>query len=578
MKFMINLSNKSKFTTTSIIIIMLGLVLLSIITYRQYNQVSESELMHTMSDHTAQSAGYINTWLEGRLGEVRETAESPILGQALKLNPQLDLTRKDESIHLLDELNQSRWNYVSGAYPNEYAALHIVNYLQPDEWGNPKNLKTLKARYYNVKDGTNKTDPWAEGAAVEAGMRYSQTAAVYDTIFKPVYSQAYGRNMVLMAAWRKDNKGNVLAGAAASLTIETIQQIAQQAGYGKKGYGFLLAQDGTFITHPNALWAMRGKTSTVSDRNMQQLGKLVSSTKSGIFRFSDNGEKRVAFYNSIPIAGWTLVTVADENELFASANELHVLMLVIISSIIIVTLMFAYIMFLLLNLKQSNAAREALENRNKELIATKETERKILQAEISVLQAQIQPHFLYNTLNSITALCRTDSLKAAELLEELSDYLQGKFRFNNMELIPLDQELDLVKSYLAIEQVRFGKRLEVEYHVEPNTNPFIPPLILQPLVENAVKHGVYPQRQGGIVRISIKNVDQETVISVTDNGVGMTADKVKHLLNDEGAQEVGVGLRNIQKRLQKHYGYGLEVQSIINKGTTVTVKIPNLAR
>lgn len=557
---------------------MLGLVLLSIITYRQYNQVSESELMHTMSDHTAQSAGYINTWLEGRLGEVRETAESPILGQALKLNPQLDLTRKDESIHLLDELNQSRWNYVSGAYPNEYAALHIVNYLQPDEWGNPKNLKTLKARYYNVKDGTNKTDPWAEGAAVEAGMRYSQTAAVYDTIFKPVYSQAYGRNMVLMAAWRKDNKGNVLAGAAASLTIETIQQIAQQAGYGKKGYGFLLAQDGTFITHPNALWAMRGKTSTVSDRNMQQLGKLVSSTKSGIFRFSDNGEKRVAFYNSIPIAGWTLVTVADENELFASANELHVLMLVIISSIIIVTLMFAYIMFLLLNLKQSNAAREALENRNKELIATKETERKILQAEISVLQAQIQPHFLYNTLNSITALCRTDSLKAAELLEELSDYLQGKFRFNNMELIPLDQELDLVKSYLAIEQVRFGKRLEVEYHVEPNTNPFIPPLILQPLVENAVKHGVYPQRQGGIVRISIKNVDQETVISVTDNGVGMTADKVKHLLNDEGAQEVGVGLRNIQKRLQKHYGYGLEVQSIINKGTTVTVKIPNLAR
>ncbi|WP_088186577.1 sensor histidine kinase [Desulfosporosinus sp. FKA] len=576
--FIINFPYKSKFATTSMIIIMLGLVVLSLITYHQYNQVSESELMHTMSDHTAQSAGYINTWLEGRLGEVRETAESPILGQALTLNPQLDLTRNDESIRLLDELNQSRWNYVSAAYPNEYAALHIVNYLRPDEWGNPKYFKKLKARYYNVKDGTNKTDPWAEGAAVEAGMRYSQAAGVYDTIFKPVYSQAYGRNMVLMVAWRKDNKGNVSAGAAASLTIETIQQFAQQAGYGKKGYGFLLAQDGTFITHPNSSWAMREKVSTVSDKNMQQLGKLVASTKSGIFHFTDNGEKKVAFYNSIPIAGWTLVTVADENELFASANELHVLMLVIISSIIILTLMFAYIVFLLLNLKQSNAAREALEHRNKELIATKETERKILQAEISVLQAQIQPHFLYNTLNSITALCRTDSLKAAELLEELSDYLQGKFRFNSMELIPLDQELDLVKSYLAIEQVRFGERLEVEYHVEPNTNPLIPPLILQPLVENAVKHGVYPQRKGGIVRISIKNVDQETVISVTDNGVGMAPDKLKRLLNDEDAQEVGVGLRNIQKRLQKHYGYGLEVQSSINNGINVTVKIPNSAR
>lgn len=562
------ISLKSKLAIASLGIIMASLLLLTIVTYLQFNEVVETELMDTMSERTGESANHINTWLTSQLGEVRETVDSPIIDRVLSLNPQLDLTRKDESIKLIDELNRARGKYVAQAYPNQYAALHIISYLEPDEWSNPEKLGQLTARYYNVKDGTCKTNLWAKAAAEEAGERYSKTGGVYDAIFKPAYSQAYNRNMVLMLAWRKDNQGNVLAGAAASLTIETIQQIAQQANYGNKGYDLLLAQDGTFVTHPNSSWAMKEKTSSVNDKNMQELGRLAASGEPGVFHYSEGGEMKVAFYNPIPIAGWTLVTVVDDNELFAPANKLLVLMLTIIAIIVIFTLMSVYIVSLVVNLKRSNAARE-------ELCLQNEAERKIYQAEISALQAQIQPHFLYNTLNTITAFCRTQPMKAAEILEELSNYLQGKFRFNSMALIPLEQELDLIKSYLAIEQVRFGKRLNIVYRIETNANPLIPSLILQPLVENAVKHGVYPKRQGGTVQISIKRVEEETIIIVADDGVGIPPSKLEALLNDKKAQEVGIGLQNINKRLQKHYGYGLNIQSSTDKGTTITLIIPD---
>lgn len=548
-----NLSAKSKLIIAALALAMLSLLLLTVVTYWQFNEIIKDELLDAMSARTKESANHINTCLTGQLGEVRETVNSPIIDRVLKINPTLDLTQNDESIHLIDELNLARWKYVAADYPGQYAALHIINYLEKDEWKNPENLKMLKARYYNVNQGICRTDPWAKAAADEAGERYSKTQEVYDAIFKPAYSQAYGRNMILMLAWRKDAQGKVIAGAGASLTIETIQQIAQQATYGKKGYDILLAQDGTFVTHPNPAWAMVKKTSSVDDVNMKKLGELAAGANPGIFHFLDGGREKIAFYNPIPVSNWTLVSVVDESELFVTADKLRILMLAITAMIIIFTLIFVYTISLFINLK---------------------TESKIYQAEISALQAQIQPHFLYNTLNIIIALCRTNPKKAAEILEELSDYLQSKFRFSLRELIPLEQELELIKTYLAIEQVRFGKRLRVDFCIEKNSNPHIPPLILQPLVENAVKHGVCTNREGGTVLISVKQTEKETIIVINDDGVGMPSDKIQMLLNDKKAQEAGSGIQNINKRLKRHYGDGLEIQSDISQGTTVTVKIP----
>src|SRR5699024_9012627 len=128
-----------------------------------------------------------------------------------------------------------------------------------------------------------------------------------------------------------------------------------------------------------------------------------------------------------------------------------------------------------------------------------------LRMEAALLQAQIQPHFLFNTLNSIAALSEVDPKKMNQLLMEFGNYLRKSFDLDNLSvLVPIEQELDLVRSYLYIEKVRFGSRLEVFWDI-PNQLDFkLPPLSIQPIVENAVKHGLLKKNAGGTLTISIK--------------------------------------------------------------------------
>lgn len=331
------MSFKTKFIAIILPLVVAGLLILTGIAYMQSKNVIETELINSMGIRTKESTNHINTWLTGRLAEVRETAQSPILKRVLETNPNLDLKRNDDSIKLIDELNLSRWKFINTAYPNQYAALHILNTLEPNEWSNADNLSKLTARYYNAKDGQFKTDAWAKAAATEAAERYSKSNGVpYDAIFKPAYSQAYGRNVVMMLAWQKNDAGKVVAGAGASLTIETVENQVKNLKYGNKGYGILLSNDGTFVVHPNKNWAMKEKVSTVKDADMSKIAELSANGKSGVYRYGEGKEKKIAFYDSAPIADWTVVNVVYEDELFASSKRLLTIMLVIACIIIII--------------------------------------------------------------------------------------------------------------------------------------------------------------------------------------------------------------------------------------------------
>jgi two-component system sensor histidine kinase ChiS len=212
--------------------------------------------------------------------------------------------------------------------------------------------------------------------------------------------------------------------------------------------------------------------------------------------------------------------------------------------------------------------------RVKTLLALKKALEEVLSSEMRFLQAQIKPHFLYNAINTIMGFCRKDPNKARELLDELSRYLRGKFRFNEMDrFVLLEEELELVKAYLHIEKARFGDRLNVVYNIEAGTNYQIPPLILQPLVENAVRHGIYPQKEGGTIEILAEDLKEMLIIQIKDNGVGMSKAQITQIFSGESAQ-TGIGLQNVNQRLKYHYGHGLEIVSEIDQGTTVTVTIP----
>ncbi|ARE86043.1 Sensor histidine kinase YpdA [Clostridium formicaceticum] len=195
--------------------------------------------------------------------------------------------------------------------------------------------------------------------------------------------------------------------------------------------------------------------------------------------------------------------------------------------------------------------------------------------EMQFLQAQIKPHFLYNTLNTIMAFCRTDPEKAWELLDEFSNYLRGKFGFKSTSrYITLEKELNFVSSYLAIEKARFDERLNVEYDIRSDTAVLVPPLILQPIVENAVRHGIYPKKEGGTVTVSVEKQTEAVRIQIADNGVGMTQQQIKDLLKGKKSQQ-GIGLLNVHTRLKANYNQGLEIQSEPGQGTKVTIMIPH---
>lgn len=210
--------------------------------------------------------------------------------------------------------------------------------------------------------------------------------------------------------------------------------------------------------------------------------------------------------------------------------------------------------------------------RIKGLIFMKRSASQARNMEVAFLQSQIRPHFLYNVLNSIIALSYEDVEKSREMTAQFAAYLRGSFDFQNTSTISsFRKELALVKSYLAIEKMRFDDRIHVDYAIEDGLDFPLPPLMIQPLVENAVRHGIGKKKKGGRIRLTVRQESNHYFISVTDDGVGMTEDQVKTALTAGHRQSVG--LENINQRLRRLYGTGLQIESAVGKGTTLSMQI-----
>ncbi|WP_027398902.1 ATP-binding protein [Anaerovorax odorimutans] len=212
--------------------------------------------------------------------------------------------------------------------------------------------------------------------------------------------------------------------------------------------------------------------------------------------------------------------------------------------------------------------------RVKTLIELKESMEEAVKSELAFLQAQIKPHFLYNAINTMISFCYTDSEKAAKLLTDFSKYLRLTFDVDHkLMIIPLNREIEMIDAYVAIEQARFGDKIKVKYDIEPYLlNTEIPPLCIQPLVENAIKHGLCKKKEGGSVFISVKKEDSNLWIEVQDTGIGMSAEKLQTLKNLEYRNE-GIGYLNISKRIKKWKKSQIEIESKLGEGTTVTIRI-----
>lgn len=215
-----------------------------------------------------------------------------------------------------------------------------------------------------------------------------------------------------------------------------------------------------------------------------------------------------------------------------------------------------------------------IRSRIEALTLTKQMVQEQLRLEAAWLQAQIQPHFIFNTLNAVIALSEIDLEKMQQLLEEFSHLLRHKFEFQNMdELIPIEEELRIVRSYLYIEKVRFDERLHVDWDLDECVELRVPFLSIQPLVENAIRHGIMKRARGGTITIRISVVDTIATIAIEDDGVGIDPVKLQNILERKSNSRVGVGLINTDQRLNRHFGTGLHIQSAEGKGTKISFTV-----
>lgn len=212
---------------------------------------------------------------------------------------------------------------------------------------------------------------------------------------------------------------------------------------------------------------------------------------------------------------------------------------------------------------------------NESLLETDRLKDQIMATEMSFLQAQIKPHFLYNALSAIANVCENDRKQAGKLIIDLAIYLRSSLEFNNLDkMATIEKELEFVDTYFHIEQARFGQKIRLQKKIEIPLNVRIPVLIVQPLVENAVRHGISKKTGGGTVTLIMERRDKNIYIEIKDDGVGISNEKLTSILsgNNEGK---GVGLLNIHNRLLKLYGTGLEIRSEPEQ-TSVKFMIPEV--
>jgi two-component system LytT family sensor kinase len=198
-----------------------------------------------------------------------------------------------------------------------------------------------------------------------------------------------------------------------------------------------------------------------------------------------------------------------------------------------------------------------------------------MEAEVRALRAQISPHFIYNSLNAIASYILTDPARARELVVEFADFTRYSFRRHG-DFTTLAEELKSIDRYLLLERARFGERLQVSLRIAPEVlGTVVPFLSLQPLVENAVRHGLEAREGVGHISITAEDSPNEAIVRIEDDGAGMDPERLREVLAGH-AGGVHVGLRNVDARLRQVYGddHGLVVETAPGEGTLITLRIP----
>lgn len=386
------------------------------------------------------------------------------------------------------------------------------------------------------------------------------------------------------------------------LNYNVISDMCESNSLGDKGYVFILDQNGNIIYHPQQQLLYSGlKTELVQE---------VMNTKSDYFVINEGNESKLYTMSTSKKTGWKIVGVVYESELMKNKTQtqmmyLLVTFLLLTAAVIISAVISAGITRPIKILKDSMKEIEKgrFDNANIEVISEDEIGslnksfnimtreiRKLMEeniyeqkqkrkSELKALQAQINPHFLYNTLDAIIWMAEGNKNREVVLMTSSLAKLLRQSISNEKEVTTIEQEVTYIKSYLTIQKMRYKDKLEFEIDVDKEIyQNEIVKLVLQPLVENAIYHGIKFLDNMGMLRVHGYCAENDIIIKIIDNGVGMTPEVLSHIFDEHkiNYKSNGVGVYNVQMRLQLYYGkeYGLFYESTPGEGTIATITIP----
>ena len=388
---------------------------------------------------------------------------------------------------------------------------------------------------------------------------------------------------------------------ALDLSFSNISSYINNVGIGQHGYCFLTDTDGGIVYHPQQQLLYSG----IKNENTEvQLARGEGSYTRG---------NTICSIHAIEGSSWQVVGVSYVNELVtANVAAMVQIALGIVAAVLLVTAVSSLILSGMLSRPlhslsnemekfEQNAAEYAYHPvkgarevgdlsdafghmvvKIQDLMAkVREEEINLRKTELKALQAQINPHFLYNTLDSIAWMCEQErSADAVQMVHSLATLFRISISKGH-ELIPISKEIEHAKSYLQIQKYRYKNQFSYTFDVDPACEEFYcNKITLQPIIENAIYHGLDLMVEEGRIDVKVRQDGEDIVFTVADNGVGMSPDQVAHMLQREPGDRTGIGIKNVNDRLRIYFGegYGLHITSELDVGTCVEIRMPKVRR
>ncbi|WP_242866006.1 cache domain-containing sensor histidine kinase [Desnuesiella massiliensis] len=397
------------------------------------------------------------------------------------------------------------------------------------------------------------------------------------------------------------NGEKVMGVLLVDMNFKSIDELCKNVSLGKRGYIYIVSNKGTIIYHPQQQLINMGlKSEDTEDVLIYSNGSLIQRV---------DGENRSIIINTVNYTGWKIVGVSYMDEISAAIKDIGSFVswsfaFGIMFFLIISTLVSAKISKPIIQLEQSmklveegnfdinidvqgeaevvqlsktfNMMVAKIRYLMNQILLEQEAKRK---SELDALQSQINPHFLYNTLDSIVWMAENE--KSEDVITMVTA-LARLFRISiskGKNIIGVQQEIEHARNYLIIQKTRYKNKFEFNINMDPKVAHYRTlKLILQPIIENAIYHGIEYMVDEGVISISVEVEEEKLLFKITDNGLGMTKEVVNNLLSKElkSSKGSGVGVKNVHERIQLCFGkeYGLEIESEIEMGTTVKLWLP----